>query len=67
MSDLYLRLRCDRHIAELTHRIAELKKAPPSGGSEKLASAELIELLQKRLESWQERKKMLAGSSPEQW
>ena len=55
-------LRCEQHIADLTLRINQLKEASPSAGSGTFASAEYIELLQKTLESWQERKKTLADS-----
>jgi hypothetical protein len=51
-----------QHIADLTHRIAELKSTSLSAGS-MIPSAEFVKLLQETLESWQERKKMLAESS----
>jgi hypothetical protein len=50
---------CERHIADLRCRIARLKENSPRSGSELLTSAEIIELLQQTLESWQEREKTL--------
>jgi hypothetical protein len=49
--------RCDRHIADLTLRIAELKEA--SKGSGMLASATLITMLQRTLASWERHKASL--------
>ena len=45
-------------IADLTVRIAQLKGS--DRGSDALASAEFIDLLQQTLNSWEERKKTLA-------
>jgi hypothetical protein len=52
-------IRCERHIADLTLRIAELKGASSPLGSGLIHSPELIELLQRTLESWQEHKRSL--------
>ena len=58
MTDLDSKLRCERVIADLTVRIAQLKDS--GRGSEVLASTEFIDLLQQTLNSWEERKKTLA-------
>ena len=58
MTDLDSNLRCERVIADLTVRIAQLKDS--GRGSEVLASTEFIDLLQETLNSWEERKKTLA-------
>ena len=58
MTDLDLKLRCERVIADLTVRIAQLKEGSRLG-SHGWASAEFIDLLQQTLESWEERKKTL--------
>jgi hypothetical protein len=57
MTDLDSKLRCERVIADLTVRIAQLKES--GRGGDVLASAELVELLQQTLNSWEERKKTL--------
>ena len=49
--------RSERHIADLTLRIAELKEA--SKGSGMLASATLITMLQRTLECWEKHKASL--------
>ena len=58
MTDLDSKLRCERVIADLTVRIAQLKEGSRLG-SNRLASAEFIDLLQQTLDSWEERKKTL--------
>jgi hypothetical protein len=58
-------LRCEQQIADLTLRIKLLKEASPSAASG-FANSPFIELLRQNLESWQERKKTLAGSLSEQ-
>ena len=55
-------LRCEEHITDLTRRINQLIETAPSLGSGMLASPEYIELLQKTLESWRERKRTLVAS-----
>ena len=57
MTDLDSKLRCERVIADLTVRIAQLKGS--GRGSDALASAEFIDLLQQTLDGWEERKKTL--------
>ena len=59
MIDIEARLECEGHIADLKLRIAQLK-AGSGLGSDALASAEFIDLLQHNLDSWEERKKTLA-------
>ena len=57
MISIEAKLNCERHIADLKLRIAQLKES--SGlGSNGLASAEFINLLQHNLGSWEERKKI---------
>ena len=58
MTDLDSKLRCERVIADLTVRIAQLKGS--GRGSEVLASAAFIDLLQQTLDGWEDRKKSLA-------
>ena len=58
MTDLDSKLTCERVIADLTVRIAQLKDS--GHGSDVLASAEFIDLLQQTLDSWEKRKKTLA-------
>ena len=58
MTDLDSKLRCERVIADLTVRIAQLKEGSRLG-SHGRASAEFIDLLQQALESWEERIKTL--------
>ena len=53
-------LRCEQQIADLTIRIKQLREASSSAGSG-FPNSPFIELLQQNLESWQERKKTLAG------
>ena len=45
MIDIEAKLNCERHIADLTLRIAQLKEGS-GAGSDVLASAEFIDLLQ---------------------
>jgi hypothetical protein len=52
--------RCERHIVDLTLRIAELKEA--SKGTGMLASATLITMLQRTLESWERHKATLTDT-----
>ena len=59
MIDIEAKLNCERHIADLKLRIAQLK-AGSRLGSDTLSSAEFIDLLQQTLDSWEERKKTLA-------
>ena len=58
MSELETRLsQCDRHIADLTLRIASLKESPVGTGL--IAAHEFVALLEQTLESWQEAKRRL--------
>ena len=50
-------LGCEQHIADLTLRINQLKETSPNSGSGFVTSADFIRLLQKTLESWQDRKR----------
>jgi hypothetical protein len=59
MIDIEAKLNCERHIADLTLRIAQLKEGS-GAGSDVLASAEFIDLLQQTLDGWEDRKKSLA-------
>ena len=59
MISIETKLNCEWHIADLKLRIAQLK-AGSGLGSDALASAEFVELLQQTLNSWEERKKTLA-------
>ncbi|MGZ4883371.1 MAG: hypothetical protein ACXV2A_05690 [Halobacteriota archaeon] len=59
MIDFDAELNCERHIADLKLRIAQLK-AGSGLGIDVLASAEFIDLLQQTLDSWEKRKKTLA-------
>ena len=55
-------LRCEQNIADLTLRVNQLKETSPSAGGGMLASVEYMDLLQKTLESWRERKRTLVAS-----
>jgi hypothetical protein len=67
MSELETRLaRCERHIADLTLRIASLKEGPVGTGL--IGAHELVALLEQTLESWQEAKRtLLQGSRWVRW
>ena len=58
MISIEAKLNCEWHIADLKLRIAQLKEGSRLG-SNRLASAEFIDLLQHNLDSWEERKKTL--------
>ena len=58
MTDLDSKLSCERHIADLKLRLAQVKEGSRLGG-DALASAEFIDLLQHNLDSWEQRKKTL--------
>ena len=58
MISIEAKLNCEWHIADLKLRIAQLKEGSRLG-SDGLASAEFIDLLQHNLDSWEERKKTL--------
>ena len=55
-------LGCEQHIADLTLRINQLKETSPNSGSGLVTPADFIRLLQKTLESWQDRKRTLMRS-----
>jgi hypothetical protein len=57
MISIEAKLNCERHIADLKLRIAQLKAGSRLGSD---VSAEFIDLLQHNLDSWEERKKTLA-------
>jgi hypothetical protein len=58
MSTIEEKLNCERHIADLKIRIAQLKVG--SGlGSGVLPPAQFIDLLQETLDSWEKRKEAL--------
>lgn len=58
MSTIEEKLNCERHIADLKLRIAQLKEGSHLG-SDVLPSGQFIDLLQQTLDSWEERKKTL--------
>ena len=58
MPSIEAKLSCERHIADLKLRLAQVKEGSLLGG-DALASAEFIDLLQHNLDSWEERKKIL--------
>ena len=52
---------CDRHIADLTDRIASVKENFQGTGL--ITASEFVGLFERTLESWIEMKKKLLGSS----
>ena len=59
MISIEAKLNCEWHITDLRLRLAQLK-AGSELGSNASASAEFINLLQRNLDSWEDRKKILA-------
>ena len=59
MISIEAKLNCEWHITDLRLRLVQLK-AGSELGSNASASAEFINLLQRNLDSWEDREKILA-------